>query len=143
MRVQKEYVPYEKSVTITEHRAPTDKSIELVDQMRDKLKRELIDQFTVDTGFVKASILCFVQPGFANEDWRFVTVAGKFNLNGKDHRFETKIDTEKWRKDHYWARTNSDNEAILKSLHGVLSEAIAGYMMQESQDFLRQMLNVK
>lgn len=46
------YVPYEKTVTVTENRAVTDDSARLYGELLDKARASLLDQFTVSSSLL-------------------------------------------------------------------------------------------
>lgn len=48
----KEYVPYDKTVTINENRAATDESIKIYGEMLDKARQSLFDDFTCTSALI-------------------------------------------------------------------------------------------
>jgi len=145
--MRKEYIPYEKSVTVNqtthEHRAPTDESVRLLSEMREKALDSIVKELVVEFGTVKATVLMMLAPDFTNVSLFNMRFMGKFNLNGKDHTFEGMLDTRTLRLPHDFTGMRNDAELILKAFHKTLSEAIAGYMMEESQEFLRNLVGVR
>ena len=142
MKTRTEYVPYEKTVTVTEHRAPTDVSIQLWDEMRQKAIDSIVKQLPVEFSEVKGTILVMQMPSMADENIFGRKFAGKFVLNGQDHRFEGELDARDFADPVDVFGRRKDAETILKSFHAKLSEAIAAYMMRENQQFLKALLGL-
>lgn len=90
MRTIKEYEPYVKKVevTVNEHRAPTDKSVELLNEMTEKVKQNIIESIQVKNNVVDGAVIYFQNDMFPDKV-RFVV---KFQLNGTDHTVEGEID---------------------------------------------------
>jgi hypothetical protein len=79
-----EYVPYVKEVNITEKRAPTDESVKLFSEFRQKALDNIVDSFHVDTNILKAEYI-----SFQNDVCRDVTIIFiKINLNGEEFRMQ-------------------------------------------------------
>lgn len=75
---------YPQNVNITEHRAPTDESVKLLNEMQEKAKRNLIDSIVIDNNVVNGVI-------YVMEDLRYskqFEVVFKFNINGRDFVIE-------------------------------------------------------
>jgi hypothetical protein len=76
------HVPYEKSVTVHEHRAPTDESVRILDEMRAKAERDIAAVFiTKDNSLADAAVLFQPVPGGAGFEW---AAAVAFKLNGRE-----------------------------------------------------------
>jgi hypothetical protein len=75
-------VPYEKTVTITEKRAPTDHSIELLNEFQEKAKQNIIDTIVIDNNVMKAVALFFTTDILMDGRRYFL----KFILNGKEYK---------------------------------------------------------
>lgn len=82
-----EYVPYEKTVTITEKKAPTDESIKLFYEMREKAKENLIKEFEVNDNIINAQVFSFNNNDFSMDKLMYI----KFVLNGKTIIIKEKI----------------------------------------------------
>jgi hypothetical protein len=77
-----EYVPYEKTVRITEEKAPTDASIKLLNEMQDKVLKNILDRnFTTDNVL---KVNWFVQK---EPKWRGTCFVCRFNINGRNFDF--------------------------------------------------------
>ena len=74
-----EYVPYEKTVTI--NRAPTDKSVELLNEMQDKAIKNLIKSVNIKDNTMNGTVLYFMQ----RADWDGVDFIARFSFNGTEH----------------------------------------------------------
>ncbi len=82
-----EYVPYEKSVKITETRAPTDESVKLLNEFQEKAKQNLVDQIKVEDNTLNGVVLFFRQDIVHDKvEW-----FGKFSLNGKEHKVQGEL----------------------------------------------------
>ena len=135
-----EYVPYEKTVTVTENRAPTDDSIRLWDEMRQKALDSIVKELTVEVSMVKATVIVLMAPTSLAESPFELTFLGRFNLNGKDFRFEGKLDTRTIRHEvDVWGQ-RKDRETILAVFTKALSEAIAAYMIAENKEFIQNLV---
>ena len=55
----KEYVPYEKDVTIHEHRAPTDESVRLLNEFEEKARKNIIHKISVNENNLNAVSIIF------------------------------------------------------------------------------------
>jgi hypothetical protein len=83
-----EHVPYEKTVNtnINEHRAPTDKSVELLKEFQDKAKDTLVEHIYLDDNVFKARIdVMDLEYGHTRE-YRL-----HFKLNGKEFKDVIKL----------------------------------------------------
>lgn len=80
-----EYAPYEK--TVTEHRAPTDKSVKLLREMEKAAEDKLISITRLDNNELKATWHVFDD----HLSWGMKAVC-RFELNGKEHRIDLSLD---------------------------------------------------
>ena len=76
------------TVEVNEHRAPTDASVRLLNEMQEKARENLVDSFSVCDNAFKGEILVF-RDHFSNE---FV-VYFVFSINGNKYKFEERIFT--------------------------------------------------
>src|SRR4051812_2071854 len=83
-----EHVPYVKEVKITEHKAPTDESVKLLNEMQEKAKKNIIATIHIEQNYLKA-IVIYTQDDVVSGRMKY---AIKFNLNGKDCNIEGHID---------------------------------------------------
>jgi len=87
-----ERVPYAKTVTITEHKAPTDESIKLYNELLEKAEKSLLEVMTIKSsvlGEVKIAIYRRVDNFLVPMVARF-----RFVLNGETFDGEIHIETE-------------------------------------------------
>ena len=79
-----EYVPYEKTVTVTEKRASTDDSIRIFDEMEQKALKHLMSRDKLEFNGIKLIAYFFNHMVMSNElDYKL-----KVNINGKEYLFE-------------------------------------------------------
>lgn len=83
-------VPYEKTVTITENRAPTDESIKIYDQMLEQARANLVDVFTIKNAiFTEARVAVY-----RNVASLFCPLEAYYKFKLNDTVFEGKIQIE-------------------------------------------------
>lgn len=115
-----EYVPYEKSVTINEHRAPTDESIKIFNEIKAKAYESIIDTIVINDNLVN----------IAGQVWRdnceFSTWCGyKFLINGKEYKGKFLIDEDKWKYSREEVKTRLI-EIFIKALSIKLAFSLMG-----------------
>lgn len=54
---KREYVPYEKTVTITEHRAPTDESVKILAELEKAAAERVIARVPLESAWFKAEVM--------------------------------------------------------------------------------------
>lgn len=126
----REYVPYEKTVTVNEHRAPTDKSVELLNEFEEKARANIIDSVVIDTNELKAVAIAYqVNEALYFNKTKFYT---KFVLNGKEYKSEGVLDQEKFKNLYAFGRdTQSRNRFIADILIEQFSKAIATELIKQ------------
>lgn len=82
----KEYIPYEKSVKISEYRAPTDESVKLLRDFEKEALNKLIGVYEINDNSFNSSFHIFKSP----ESFGY-KVIGRFQLNSKEFKFEFTI----------------------------------------------------
>ena len=125
-------VPYEKKVTVHEHRAPTDESVKLLNEMQEKALRNIIATIKIEQNFLKAAAIYFRDDVVKDR----MTYHIRFELNGKEYRIEGHIDNFEWSQEMSRLYMGLGHEAVFKALHKKFSEAVAHEMMKQSPDFL-------
>lgn len=128
-----EAVPYVKEVKITEHRAPTDESVRLLNEMQEKAERNIIAQVRVDENHLKGTIIYFQE---SLPDWKY-RYALKFQLNGREHIMDGDIDKFDLAEIERKAYMGIGNREVFEALHRRFSDLIAEQLMNQSPDFLR------
>lgn len=86
-RYSREYVPYEKSVNITEKRAPTDDSIKLYGELQNKAFESIVDTFELTNNVVDGVAVATMKE-FSFRNVIFLT---KFKLNGVEYKTQTEF----------------------------------------------------
>lgn len=81
-----EYV--DRNITVTEHRAPTDESVKLLNEMSDKALKNIVKTFSTTNNTLQATAA--VYEDYRNEQRKFLC---KFVLNGKENLLEVDIPT--------------------------------------------------
>lgn len=125
-----EYVPYEKSVTVHEHRAPTDKSIELLNEFEEKARANIIDSAVIDTNELRAVAIAYQ----INEalDFGKIKFYTKFILNGKEYKSEGVLDQEKFKSLYaFGGDIKSRNQFIADILIDQFSKSIATELIKQ------------
>lgn len=74
---EKEYVPYEKSVTVHQHRAPTDESIRLAKDYEEKIWKDIASRVTVDIPSIDSSYVQTEESHYDRARHIFFKVNGK------------------------------------------------------------------
>lgn len=128
-------VPYEKSVTVNEHRAPTDKSVELLNEFEKKAYNNIIYKAKIEQNHLKA-IAIYYRDDIINNRIHFQV---KFELNGNEIIISDYIDNFEWKKELSKLYSGFGNKAIYKLVHKKLSEMIATELMNQSPDFIKSL----
>lgn len=82
----KEYISYEKSVKISEYRAPTDESVRLLRDFEKEALNKLIGIYEIRDNSFNSSFHVFKSP----ESFGY-KIIGRFYLNSKEFKFEFTI----------------------------------------------------
>ena len=117
------HVPYEKSVTVHEHRAPTDESVNILNEMEEKARQNIVRKIFVHDNIVNGVVLEFFHQETSSRIMTF-----KFKVNGQDVIFDLK------RSDYERAMDKREivdhllkaacEELILQVVHRTLAEHI-------------------
>lgn len=123
-----EYVPYEKLVTVTENRAPTDESVRLLKEFEQKAKDKIIETIHINNNVIEACAIFYVNDVC---QWK-IEYSLRFKLNGKDYKLKGYLEDEDV------VRT-SPREYRLQQLKQILikkySEVIAEELLKQSNFF--------
>lgn len=125
------HVPYDKTVTVNEHRAPTDKSVELLNEMERKATENIIHKFRVDSNLIKAAVI-YYSDAIATDD---MIVHIKFELNGKEHVLEERFPNKEFRKEMYESYQGFGSKSVFVFFYKKISEIIAVDLMNKCPDF--------
>ena len=85
-----EYIPYEK--TIIHKRAPTDESIELYEEMKEKAYNSILDSIKVDGNILNFSAIVYKDPNSFHTICKYKVVLNGYNIIG-----EIKVDETEFR----------------------------------------------
>lgn len=89
---QREYIPYEKSVSVNEHKAATDESIKLLNEFQEKAKENLCYSVRINQTFIDAVAFWFREDHL---DGGF-EVYYKFGLNDTEFKVKTFVSDDEW-----------------------------------------------
>lgn len=92
MRREVDYIPYEKSVSVNEHKAATDESIKLLNEFQEKAKENLCYSVRINQTFINAVAFFFREDQM---DGGF-EVYYKFGLNGSEFKVKSFISDDEW-----------------------------------------------
>jgi hypothetical protein len=81
-----EYVPYAKSVKVTEHKAPTDESMRLLKEMEEEAISSVVASVKVDDNKVNFNCTLFSTP--INLGYHIVC---QVSINGEMHKIDRKV----------------------------------------------------
>ena len=82
-------IRFPENMNIHEHKAPTDESIRLMEEMHDKALKNIIAKVKVEDNLVNGEVFCCEQPWNAND----LKLIYKFKINGKEFTLEQEIST--------------------------------------------------
>lgn len=128
------YVPYAKTVTVNENRAPTDKSVELLNEMQEKASENLIRTIKINNSVCEAIAFLFRNNYVDNRfDWMF-----KVKLNNKEFMFNGYFeDDHEFKRIVINADINSNwfdaDRFVNKLFHQKLSELIAAEILNQTK----------
>jgi len=123
-----ETVAYEKSVTVHEHKAPTDESVKLLNEMQEKAQRNILKTIKIEENYLKAVVVIF-KNNFIEDR---IDYGAKFILNGEEHIVEGYIDKFEWMDVIDKNRDGFGNTVIMNVIHKKYSELIAKQIMLSS-----------
>lgn len=127
-RTVEKLVSYEK--TVHEHRAPTDESIRIFNEMQDKAKDSVVAAFSTNNNILEASEVWIIPPGAVDG----LEIYVRFKLNGIEYKAKDVISCEDYQavggKFHPLAMERG--YALLKKS---MSEAIAEQILEGKYEF--------
>lgn len=118
---------YPQNVTVNEHRAPTDESVKLLNEMQDKAKDNFIDSILVEDNFVNGVI-------YIANDLRYnrqFEVIFKFNINGRDFVIKEIFKVNPLEEGKY---------KLLSRFYKEFSKKIAQMLIQESPSMVKELV---
>jgi spore coat polysaccharide biosynthesis protein SpsF (cytidylyltransferase family) len=114
-----EYV--DRNITVNEHRAPTDKSVELLNEMTNKALKNITHNFSTTNNTLQVTGAIY-----HNQPMQERVFMCKFILNGKENKLQ--IDIPDWQYDTI--------ESIVEALYKEVCNRLAAELMQP---FLKEM----
>lgn len=133
--VSKEYVPYEKTVIVHEHKAPTDESVKLLNEMQDKALKNILAQIPIESNVMKGCVI------FMHDDivWQKISLILKFNLNGENFEIHDQIEKREFEK--IADKSIRDGSSyVIEYIHERFSKIIAAELMNQSRDFFKLLI---
>lgn len=124
-----EYVPYEKTVTV--NRAPTDKSVELLNEFQEKAQNNLIQTVNIDSNVINGIAMFFNHDILMDKLCYLV----RYTLNGEEFTHKGDI----YRRDYPYIGTNDPATkfmVIRDFFVPKISEKIAEAILQTSANSL-------
>lgn len=112
----KEYVPYEKNIVVTEKKAPTDESIRLYEEIKEKAYKSILDSFTINENNISFSVIAY-RDKLCMED----VIQYKFILNGKEFVGKDKVGV-------YGLLSKED---VFRNIYASISQEIAEMLMTD------------
>lgn len=123
-------VPYEKTITVNEHRAPTDKSVELLNDFQKRAEGNIIHSINCTDNIFEYNAF-FIQANLPSDN---LTFYAKFKLNGKEYVIKKEIA----RVDIYKEVGSSDD--MVDFVYKTLSSAIITEILKSTNPvFLNQL----
>jgi len=114
-----------KNVNITEKRAPTDESLKLLEEMREKSLKSIVGSVSTTNNTLSAACIAFENP--VNYETVYIV---KFVLNGKEYQVKTKLDNLlEDKKEHL--------DKVYKNLCEQLAQEIMQPVFKEMNDLWR------
>jgi hypothetical protein len=121
----REYVPYAKTVTVQEHRAPTDDSIRIYKEMEEKANKNILCSIEIRDNILNINAVVIAPPE-ALAAWKCLY---HFTLNGRDIQGEIKL--------KYHELMAIDKNEILRTIVDQAARHIAVEMLQHLPELPR------
>jgi hypothetical protein len=112
--------------TVHEHRAPTDASVRLLNEMQDKAKENFVGSIMIDDNIIKGAI--YVMQDFTYHNT--FAVVFKFNINGKEFVID-----EDFRYNPY-----ENKSMLIKRFYDEFSKKITEYLVNHSINQIQELL---
>ena len=113
-----EYVPYEKKVSITENKAPTDKSIELMNEWAEKLVKNIIGVYSTENTELDVKMVITMDKATHHQIFGVA-----FRINGKRREYVKRIGL--------YEKMNKPMKILLRELITELAEDIVKDMLAD------------
>lgn len=117
------------NTTVHEHRAPTDESIRILDEMYEKTVQRIIQQINVKSSVFEIESV-FFEKNPVDALYKFYSV---FYINGKQYQVKSEIDGSEFRQMVSQAQRADEfvGGILIKKIHKDFSEAIAMLLCEE------------
>jgi hypothetical protein len=125
-------------VTVTENRAVTDKSVELLNEMEQKASENILARIVVEENYLKAKAIVFYQDAMENK----LVFLISFTLNGKEYKLEEIASKYDWEHKHA-LNGRFGNDSIVRAVFKLISEAIAKELMIGATDFMNDITKMR
>ncbi len=120
-RSNTEYIPYEKSVNVTEVKAPTDKSVELLNDMQEEARKNIIKSVTIENNIFNVTF-----DMYASYLDHSKIVVYKYILNGKEYTGEIKVNVMHNENKMYNMLCKQIQDNLFREITEPLSKIIGG-----------------
>ena len=133
-----EYVPYCERVEVTEHRAPTDMSVKLLNEFEEKARENIIAKVEIRENNINAAVIYYMD-NFAGNRIEFHI---RFKFNGKEYVMRDSVDRFDWNKEVAMKYSGFGSKAVFIAFHERLSKIIAAELMEECSDFTDKLITL-
>lgn len=131
--VRTEYVPYEKTVAITEHKAPTDESVRLLNEFQEKALKNLIKKVEIKDNIIDGVLFVFRY----DLDPNMRRLIFRFKLNGQEYEIEDNYEIGREARNI----GNLQTQEVVKRMVSKLSTIISVYLFKSQLDFWGDNIN--
>ena len=128
-------VPYEKTVTIKEHRAPTDISVALLNEFTEKARLNIINKVVIEQNHIKAVAIYYTDDIVGNR----INFDVRFVLNGIETTISDHVDKYDWDNSLMSSYFGFGIKEIFEKVHKKLAEMIALDLMKQSPEFMEEL----
>jgi len=126
-------IRFPDTIEVNEHRAPTDESIRLMEQMHDKAIKNIIAKVKVDDNLVNGEFFMIEQPWNMNE----VKLWFKFKINGHEFNIEREVSRSEFELDE-------DSYQIRRKLYEIGKSYMVWYLLKKMMiEFYEKVVNEK
>jgi len=134
-KIVREYVPYSKevNVNVVEHKAPTDESVKLLNELQEKAMENIVHKLNIDDNFIKCEGIYFVDHV---SDWN-IHIHIKFEINGEEYYIKEKIDRSKWTQERSKTYMGFGDEGIYNMFCNKLGQIISKHLISQQPDILK------
>jgi len=126
-------VPYEKTVTVTEHRAPTDHSVELLNEFTEKAKQNIIDTIHIKNNVIECVVVYYSDDLLKDR----INFWLRFKLNDKEYKLNGDIEKTELMEVHsaHGLRVQKVFDLLVKKYSEIIAIEILKQTPQSHQIF--------